>query len=234
METIDVIKMRLCWNPKQSINGYSFLYEMVVLTDEMNNIVGVRDHTVIIKNNYEINSDEFAVVHLSHILITEKSRAKCNGFLSDEYPEATAREMIQLIGLDKDTPIILVAEVEPLQPGNKERERRLRIFRALHYKPVDPNTIYYVQPDFRSPEEIDSAGDSPQPLPLILLIKQIQQRENNEIATDVVKHIVNCLYKMYEKGMKAEHVKCVYDTLATYPTDNTAVSLLWENVGLRK
>ena len=55
-------------------------------------------------------------------------------------------------------PIILAAEVEHLQPGNEEREKRLRIFRGLQYKPIDPRRVSYLQPDFRSPDEIDAGG----------------------------------------------------------------------------
>ncbi len=232
METLEVIRMRLGWGAKQPSDEYSFLYEMVVLTDEREQIIALRDHTVIVKKQCAADAERAAVVHLSHLFITEENRGKNKDFLSDECPEKAAGELLSRLGFDNDMPIILAAEVEHLQPGNEEREKRLRIFRGLQYKPIDPRRVSYLQPDFRSPDEIDAGGKA-QPLPLLLLIKQLKNQQLDELSADEVIHIVTCLYRMYERGMKAEHMQCVYDSLAQYQTGTMPISLLWENTGLK-
>lgn len=231
METPQVIGMRLHWNPSQPIDGYSFLYEMLLLVNDDNQIIAARDHSVIVPNPPSSASSQAAVVHLSHIWIADAERGKHTDFLSDEHPVSTAREAIARAGLPGTTQVILAAEAEPYQSDNDERVKRLRIFRAMRYLPIDPNKVSYLQPDFRPPEQIDAEG-GPKPLPLTLLIKQIGHEKESSIKADTVRHIVTCLYRMYGTGMLKKHMQCVYDSLSFYPTGNEPVSLQWKNAGL--
>ena len=232
METPAVIDLRLHWNPATANDGYAFQYEMIVLTDDAGKILAVRDHSVIVPNPPRSNSSRAAIVHLSHIWIAEEERGKHGAFLNDDDPIQIARDAIASTGLPDTTPIVLVAEAEPYQADNVERVNRLRIFRAMRYKPVDPSSIVYLQPDFRPPSVIDAEG-GPQPLPLTLLIKQIGNEKNDSISADEVRHIVTCLYRMYGAGMQAEHMHSVYDSLANYPSGAIPISLLWKNTGLQ-
>ncbi len=229
METLEVIKDRLSWNPEKVIDGYFCRYEMVLLVDEHERIIGVRDHSIIVPGRTAAEEQRAVVVHLSHILIAEEERGQHRYFLGDEILLRTARGLMRGAGLEDATPIVLAAEVDPPQPGNAERERRLNVFRALGYRPVAPDQVTYLQPDFRPPVLIAASGE--QPVPLLLLIKQIGRDRIDRLCATELRHTVSCLYHMYGRTMRAAHMKVVYASLNSYPVGEMPLGLSWKTLG---
>jgi hypothetical protein len=91
---------------------------------------------------------------------------------------------------------------------------------------VDPEKIDYRQPDFRKPETIDSTG-GPRFLALRLLLRRVGREKENELRGAELRLIVSELYRMYEQGMKKEHLVPLWDHLTRgYPPDLYKVKLV--------
>ncbi len=226
METLEVISDRLGWEPRAAVDGYFCRYEMVLLVDENERIIAVRDHSVIVPEPAGSDQKRNAVVHVSHLWIAPHERGRHRYFLNDDILLSTARELMREVGLEEDTPVLVAAEVEPPQPGHAERERRLDVFRALGYRPVAPDLVTYLQPDFRPPSLIDASGE--QPLPLLLLVKQISRVRPDLISAAELRQLVACLYHMYGRTMRTAHMKVVYASLDNYPAGEMLLQLDWE------
>ncbi len=225
METLDVIRSRLKWNPATLINGFSLFYELVVLTDAENAVVGAGDFTVILSHS-EIKKGQAAVVHLSHIWADPTKPS--TGIVSRQMNEVTinaTRVALQKAALPIDTPITFAAEMEPLEAGNEERRRRFKRFLHAGLCIVDPDTIHYFQPDFNSAEDIDKAGKV-QPLLLTLMLRRIEREAEDETNGAEILHIVSCLYHMYGQTMRVKDMAVVYETLKAYPAAEAPVRLL--------
>lgn len=229
METINVIRDRLGWDTAQPMNGYAFLYELVVLGDAQGAVAAVRDHCVILDMDGIRHHGRPAVVHLSHIRVSEGYTGKSIVPRLHEYPILAAREALLKAGLPAETPIVLVAEVELNENGNAERLARLKLFKRAGYQPVDYRQVPYVQPDFRSPEVIE-AGGGPKLVSLILMLWRIGQEKEETVDAGEIRDIVRGLYQMYGRSMWARHMQPVYASLSSYPTPGTPISLSWSSI----
>jgi len=219
MEQADVIERRLRWAPQQSIHGCALLYELFLVTRGAE-FVGVRDHTAIVRPDFSM-----AVVHMSHNLVApDFRRTGIAGWLR-ALPAQTARGCLAAQRRPPTEPIALVAEMEPADPANAARTTRLTAYEKAGYKKIDPAAIAYLQPDFRSPDEIDARG-GPRPLPLDLLVRLVGDEGRSALRADEVQGIVESLYRMYGVEFRSADMAVVWEHLAHFPRGDRPIALL--------
>jgi hypothetical protein len=201
VEQKEVLSQRLCWDPSKMDSGYSLGYELIGVF-KRGIFVATRDHTAIIRGG----QNPEVVVHLSHSLIAPEFRGKgLVGWLRS-WPVETARNSLLAAGLPSDTPITLVAEMEPLNLLSRESTTRLKSYQSAGFLMVDPNSIDYQQPDFRAPHLIDSSG-GPQPLSLRLVIRRVKRETETEIRSSEVHRIILALYQMYGTSFRKKDME---------------------------
>jgi hypothetical protein len=248
MENREVILQRLRRRPAETGDGFSFRYEMAVITDSEEKIAAVRDHTVILchgnttqsskvpprqgssaqndfpTENLQLNTS-FAVAHLSHIWINpEWRRSGLTGWLR-ALPIVTIRKALKEAGLPPDTATTLAGEMEHPTPGNVEQMVRLKAYEKARYCKADPKQILYHQPDFRSPDEIDASG-GPKPLPMALILRRVGRESETAAPAAEIRAIVESLYRMYAQEFRPQDMAAVYEILKRYPQGETAVALM--------
>jgi len=210
METADVLARRLRWNPRELVNGCALFYELLLVTRD-GAFVGVRDHTAIVDPEHAL-----AVVHLSHNLVApEWRRSGIAGWLR-ALPVGTARTALAAQSLPESSPIFLVAEMEHADPTDEARTTRLAAYGKAGYRKLAG--VPYLQPDFRTPEEIDASG-GPNPLSLSLLVREVGNDSHAAIPAETVRHIAECLYRMYGAEFRAQDMACVWENLERFPRD---------------
>ena len=196
MESREVITQRLAWNPVAKIADCWMRYEML-LVRRQGQFVAARDHTAIVQQRAEA---PYAVVHLSHILIDPAwRRTGLAGWLR-AWPMQTGRACLEAAGFPITAPMTLVLEME--QPDERFQKAMIRIkaYESAGFKKLDPSVVKYFQPDFRSPQEIDTSG-GPRPLPCCLLLRRVGGQDEFVRGSEV-RHIVECLYRMYGTGCR--------------------------------
>ena len=241
MESREVILQRLRRHPVDVRDGFSFRYEMAVVTDAEEKIAAVRDHTVILRHaaeaqNAKLKTQNFpqseiqnppfaAVVHLSHIWISpDWRRSGLTGWLR-ALPVASARAALKESGLPSEAAITLAGEMEHPTPGNEEQMIRLKAYEKAGYRKANPKQIPYRQPDFRPPADID-AGGGPKPLPMALILRRIGRESETAAPANEIRAITESLYHMYGLEFRSQDMAIVYETLKRYPQGATTVALV--------
>ncbi|MGO4893680.1 hypothetical protein [Flavobacterium sp. W21_SRS_FM6] len=225
MESKAVISARFNWRTNEVIDGYSMLYQLAYITDENDALAAVGDYSVVI-NHKACESGQAVVVHLSHIWVNpQKPGRGIVKHLMHSLTTEAAELAIKTAQLAPNTPITLVGEMEPYEAGNEERVRRIKVFLYNGLRLVDPASIPYCQPDFRSSKEIAAAQHS-SPVPLSLMIRRVNREEQQNTNAKEIKHIVACLYHMYAQGLSPKAIEDANLTLETYPSDGESVALL--------
>lgn len=219
METAEVIARRLAWTPGCRESGECLQYELLLLT-ENERPIAVRDHTAIVNPQFSQ-----AVVHMSHNLVSVPwRRSGIAGWLR-ALPVQTARTCIKNAGAPADQQISLVAEMEAADPGDIARTTRLTAYEKAGYWKIDPSTIHYLQPDFRSAVEIDAAG-GPVPVPLCLLVRRVGREAERQISGLEVRELAEALYRMYAVEFRSQDMALVFDSLNGYPSPETQIQLV--------
>lgn len=221
IETRDVLARRLAWNPANPINDCSLLYEMIALRKD-GKFAAARDHTAIVVRGALAPA---AVVHLSHVLVApEFRRTGLAGWLR-ALPIQAARACLAAAACPADSPITLVAEMESLDKPTPDRVIRLRAYEKAGFKKIDPVAASYLQPDFRSPQEIDASG-GPCPLPFWLIVRRVGRESETQIRASEVRALIDALYRMYAVNFRAEDMNCVWRQLEKLPAGEAVVRLL--------
>jgi len=220
MEQPEVIAQRMHWRPEVTWNDHALLYEMVVVTHG-DDLAAVRDHTAIVDLAHP---EEPVVVHLSHLLILPEHRGTgLTGWLR-ALPIRTARECLHRAH-QAPRPITLLAEMEPADARSVERQRRLAAYEKVGFLKIDPRSVHYLQPDFRTPDQIDAAG-GPMPLPLSLIIRRVKQEQDREIPGHEVRSTVESLYTMYARSFRERDMVPNWESLKQYPADHAIIPLV--------
>ncbi|HEX8325814.1 MAG TPA: hypothetical protein VF595_18060 [Tepidisphaeraceae bacterium] len=221
LETRDVLTRRLGWRPERlTSNGYALRYEMIVVR-QGDTLAAVRDHTAIV----DVRRPERAcVVHLSHLLITPAWRGSGLAGWMRALPMYTARECLTRAA-QPPRPITLVAEMEPADPTEPGNIGRLVAYGKVGFLKVDPTRVNYLQPDFRSPDAIDTAG-GPRPLPLSLVVRRVGRENETQIAGAELRALVESLYAMYGESFRAEDMRPNWESLNNYPPDDARIDLV--------
>ncbi len=224
MERRDVIASRLAWDPRNPVDGYALMYEMLVLRDG-GDVIAIRDHTVIVppdalaigpdvgsaagdgNEDCETDADRDIVVHLSHVLVEPEMRGRGVAAWLRALPVATARECYRIArgsAPSANPPITLVAEMEHDDGHTDAVRRRLRSYARAGFRMVDPSAARYSQPDFRAPAEIDAT--SVRPVPLGLVLRRIGREHHNSISAAALGRIVDALYAMFAVHVRRDHM----------------------------
>jgi hypothetical protein len=214
-----VLDRRMRWNPAELTNGIARLYELLLVTLD-GEFVGVRDHTAIVRPDFGI-----AVVHLSHNLVAPAHRRSGIAGWLRALPVQTARDCLTAQDLSPESPIYLVAEMEPADPSNEARTTRLIAYEKAGYRKVDPSAITYLQPDFRPPAEIDASG-GPRPVRLDLLVRKVGREDETAMRAERVHHIAHTLGQMYAGDFRPQDMEVVWRNLEAFPRGDRMIALL--------
>ena len=200
METRQVIGERLAWDPTKPIpmrkGGHTALaYELLVLRRGAH-IAAQRDHTAVVRIDPRGRPLAPVVVHLSHAYVEPAHRG--TGLIAwlRALPLQAARRCASAAGAKPGVPIVLVAEMEPPDPGDVPRIARLRSYARAGFQKIDPASAPYAQPDFRPPEEL--AKQKPRPVPLHLVVRRVGRESHETIPASEVAAIVESVYAVYE------------------------------------
>jgi len=195
MERRSVIAERLGWDPTRAVGRARFAYELLLLWRGLE-LVAVRDHTAVVRcdpSGAPLGGP--VVVHLSHALIEPAQRGSGLAAWLRALPLAAARRCAAAAGCAPATPIVLVAEMEPLTPEHPERRPRLRSYERAGFLKIDPAAAPYAQPDFRPAELL--AGATPTAIPLELVVRRVGRERERELPADELAAIVESIYAVY-------------------------------------
>ena len=110
-------------------------------------------------------------------------------------PLQTARHCASAAGAQAGMSIVLVAEMEPPDPGDVPRMARLRSYERAGFQKIDPAEAPYAQPDFRPPEVL--AGQVARAVPLHLVVRRVGRESQEEMPASEVAAIVDSVYAVY-------------------------------------
>lgn len=219
IEQAAVLAERMRWNPAEILDGAAMRYRMMLLTSH-GKFAAVRDHTAIV-----LAEEPGAIVHLSHNLVSpEWRRTGLAGWLR-ALPVTTARHVLEAQGRPKDSPIVLVGEMEHPDTDDPATQIRLKAYELAGYRKIDPQRVGYLQPDFRAHHEIDMGG-GPSPIPLALIIRRVGGEERDFVTGVEVRRIATALYKMYARGFRPGDMTVVEESLEHYPGPDERIALV--------
>lgn len=219
LEPAEVLAARLRRNPSVIRSGQTTCYEMLLLTSG-GEFAGITDQTAFVPADRT-----GALVHISHNLVAPPwRRTGLAGWLR-ALPVATARDLLASLGRPADSPITIIGEVEYPDHAHAGNVGRLHAYEKAGFKKIDPARVRYLQPDFRSPAEIDLDGAS-SPVPLCLVIRHVGSEPPGFISGADVRMIVRSLYDMFAMDFRPQEIKCVYESLDEYPAPDEMIALI--------
>jgi hypothetical protein len=203
------------------------LYEMIHVR-RGDAFIAVRDHTAILDHD-----GQSVVVHLSHNLIATSARRTGLGGWLRALPIAAARECHAVNGIPNSGPnglrssarITLVAEMQHPSPDHPDEMVRLRAYEKAGFRKIDPTRVAYYQPDFRTPAEIDAAGE-PCPLPFQLILRRVGREHERVISGGEARRLVQALYEIYSSHFRASDMAHPLLSLDEYPADDATIALV--------
>ncbi len=221
LEQIDILSRRFQWDPSKAEKSHSFSYEIIaVLKDD--EIVAVRDHTAILRHEAPTE----AIVHLSHVLVDPEYRGTGLAGWLRAWPIQLARQALMKAKIDPESPITLVCEMEPADPRIRETIARLKSYQKAGFRMLDPKQVRYLQPDFKSPIEIDRTGGA-QPLPLHLLVRRVGRENELELTGSHISRMMTALYQMYGSFFRQQDMAPVWENFqSTCPNPFSKVPLI--------
>ena len=194
-------------------------YEMVLITSG-GQFAAVCDHNVILQED-----QAGALIHVSHNLVAPAWRRTGLAGWIRALPLATARDVLAVHGRPANSPITIIGEVEPLDHAHAGNVGRLHAYEKAGFKKIDPARVRYLQPDFRSPLQIDLEGAS-SPVPLCLVIRHVGSGKGEFISGAETLRIVRSLYRMFALDFRPQDMRCVYESLRNYPGPDEIVALI--------
>jgi hypothetical protein len=195
METRAVIRDRLAWDPARPVGRAALAYELLALHRGAA-LVALRDHTAVVR--LDARGRLLAgpvVVHLSHAWVAPAQRGSGLAGWLRALPLQAARRCAAAAGCPPDAPIVLVAEMEPVDPREPQRMIRLRSYARAGFRRIDPTAAPYAQPDFRPPEVL--ACETPRPVPLGLVLRRVGREADTEMPAAEVAAVVEAIYAVY-------------------------------------
>lgn len=223
MEKQAVIAQRLAWDPRRPIAHHALQYEMLaVLAGDA--LVAMRDHTAIVAMPpHRRDHPGQVVVHLSHVIVEPSLRGGGLSAWLRAFPLQTARACAAAAGEPASDRIALVAEMEHPDGHTPMIMARLRSYDRAGFRAIDPDTVRYLQPDFRPAAEIDAT--SVQPVPLALVVRRIGREHEAQLPGAEVRAIVRALYTMFGIHVRADHMAPLWALLDHFPGPGEAVAL---------
>lgn len=219
VEQPTILSRRLLWNGDRLVEGCALRYRMVLLKSQ-GKLAAVRDHTAIVSERIG-----GAIVHLSHSFVApEWRRTGLAGWLR-ALPIQTARKCLAAQQRPADSPITLAGEMKFLDRDDPSTFVRLKAYEKAGYLMIDPRRVGYLQPDFRTPDEIDLSG-GPRPLSLALVVRRVGKEKERTLSGAEALDIAQALYRMYGASFRQRDMAPLEASLQNYPARDELVDLL--------
>jgi GNAT superfamily N-acetyltransferase len=195
MERRVVIRDRLAWDPTRPVDASALAYELLVLR-RAGAVAAFRDHTAVVRLDARGRPRPGpVVVHLSHALVEAPYRGSGLAGWLRALPLQAARRCAAAAGVAPETPVVLVAEMEPPDPAEPARGARLRSYERAGFQKLDPAAAPYAQPDFRPADAWP--GGVPEALPLALVLRRVGREGEDEMPAGEVGAVVDAIYAVY-------------------------------------
>jgi hypothetical protein len=175
-------------------------------------LVGVRDCYTEIDPARRI-----CLIALSHSLITPGHRRTGLASLFRTFPIGLARGLIQeFFGAVEDIPILVTAEMEPVEPAVLETVIRYLAYGRAGFSVIDPTYLPYSQPDFR---DLAGIGFSHVGMPLLAIVRWVGHEGVAYIPQDLAGAFPRHYNGFHYRYTKREHVDAMLrnalDTLSS-------------------
>jgi GNAT superfamily N-acetyltransferase len=175
-------------------------YHMLLARDARGAVVAVRDcFTAVDRGASRV------VALMSHSLVLPAHRRSGIAALLRASPVVFARRDAEAAGC-KDPEILLVAEMEHVEPAAKDTVVRLMAYSRAGFRMVPPWIVPYAQPDFR---DLDAIGDEARPIPFILLVRQVGHEERASLAWDRLVAILDGLRAIHSPAVRASQLVAI-------------------------
>lgn len=176
--------------------GIRCRYHLLTWHDAAGALAAVRDCMVAI----DVEAGR-AVVLLSHSFVAEPfRRAGLAGALRTA-PATLVRRALRERGFDPArTPTLLVAEMEPVEPGREDTVVRQLAYAKVGFRAVLPEAMPYFQPDFR---DLDALGVPAQHIPMVLLVRRLDDPAATSLPHALAASIVTHLARIHSRAIRA-------------------------------
>ncbi len=216
VETLAVLEKRLSWRPEVATPGGLHLAYEILVVRRAGRLVAVRDHSAIVRGpNHPTErrpqadttgAPVPALVHLSHVIVEPELRGGGLAAWLRALPLGLARHCARAAKSGTDA-VVLLAEMDPLDPNDPASVRRLRSYERAGFRKVEPATIEFCQPDFRPTATI--AADGPRPVRLDLILRRVGHERELSIPAGELAHLLDALYGMYAESLERDHVSAL-------------------------
>lgn len=169
LEKPEVLLREMAGRPSKP--GVVFSYHLLNFY-EGDRIAGIRDVFAVC-----FPERRFCYVLLSHSLVLPPWRRSGLGALIRAAPAAAGRRAVRQVGIpENESEILLMAEMDPVNPQVDATVIRLLAYGTNGYRVVPPQWLPYIQPDFSGWK---ADGRTPKPVPLMIVFRRVG-REKEE------------------------------------------------------
>ena len=197
-------------------------YQLLIWRDRDGALAGVRDCFVAVEPAANV-----ATVLLSHSYVAEAYRRSGVATLIRTAPATLARREVGALGLNPyQTPILLMAEMEPIDPTEPGTLIRLLSYGRGGYSVVPPAVFPYSQPDFR---DLDALGLGDEPVPMPAVVRNLGREGRRTLSTHLLSSLVRHLDLIHEPACRPDDMEVLRHEamarLADWP--DAEVPLIW-------
>jgi hypothetical protein len=204
MEREDAIRRFLLDDPYDPTPAGTYIkYFLLVARDKRGNILGVRDGTVMVNQQYD---DDLCVVYLSHIYMRPEARGTVLSYWLRIAPvEIAVQYLAELHQRGKialplpDQPgrnygmrLNLAAEMEYFDPADRISWQRILFYGRGGFDAINPRHFPYMQPDFRDHDQIRATGN--RPMPFMILLRRMGRERQATLPIDEAQGVMRLLY----------------------------------------
>lgn len=193
-------------------------YHLLMARTAEGRLAGVRDCFVTVDP-----ARRRAVVLLSHSVVFSEHRRSGLAAMLRTAPITLAREALAAAKVEGGE-ILLVAEMEMVEPHDRSTVVRLVSYGRAGFKVIPPEILPYAQPDFR---DVVALGITPVPLPFIALVRQVGEETSDTISHERVEAVVHHLQAVHRCHCRHADLEPIRDhalaALARHPEDPLAL-----------
>ncbi len=142
--------------------------------------------------------DPICVVLLSHSYVLPAHRRGGVAALVRTVPATVARADVAERGLPGDTPILLTAEMEPLDPAAEDSRVRLLSYGRAGFSAVHPEVLPYFQPDFR---DVASLGVEAHHVPMAIVLRWLGHERATALPWLYAEAIVHHFKRIHSRAL---------------------------------
>ncbi|HMV68959.1 MAG TPA: hypothetical protein PKA64_19070 [Myxococcota bacterium] len=206
--------------------GTYIKYFMIVARGPDGGVRGVRDGCILVNQEYD---PDLCVVYLAHIYMLPEARGTVLSYWLRISPVELAMQYLKDLhdeGLIKlpapDAPgrhfgmrINLTAEMEYFAPEDRLSLQRILFYGRGGFDVIDPRHFPYLQPDFRTEEEIEATGY--RPIPFMILLRRMGRERQARLDIEEAAGTMRLLYDEFasfcDSDRLAESLDRVLDRL---------------------